>query len=52
VARFEEMYEAGAGVCGEAARDWAEVERARGRGRLAREREKQEEGAVGTSAEL
>ncbi|KAA1474474.1 tRNA-guanine transglycosylase [Dentipellis sp. KUC8613] len=52
VERFEAAYEAEMRVFGEAKRCWAEVEMARGKGRLTREKEKQEEDTLGTAVEL
>ena len=52
VARFEAAYDGELGVYVEAARDWDDVERARGRGRLHREKAKQEEATLGTAVEV
>jgi hypothetical protein len=54
VARFEAYYDEGMEVLEEARGAWREVELARGRGRIAREREKakQEDATVGTAVEL
>jgi hypothetical protein len=49
VERFGKAYDGGIGVYAEAVRDWAEVERARGRGRLQREQVKQEQMVLGTA---
>ncbi|KAH9946347.1 tRNA-guanine(15) transglycosylase-like protein [Epithele typhae] len=49
---FERAYDEGMALWDEAERVWLEVERARGKGRLAREKEKQEASTIGTAVEL
>jgi hypothetical protein len=50
-ARFAAVYDEGASLYAAAVRDWADVELARGKGRLAREKAKQEESTLGTAIE-
>ncbi|OSD02794.1 tRNA-guanine transglycosylase [Trametes coccinea BRFM310] len=52
VERFEKVYDEGMVLWSEAEVMWIEVERARGKGRLAREKEKQKESTVGTAVDL
>ncbi|KAL4264272.1 Queuine tRNA-ribosyltransferase-like protein [Pleurotus pulmonarius] len=52
VARFEKEYDEKLTVFDQARVLWAEVERARGKGRLAREKAKQNETTLGTAVEL
>ncbi|CCM02905.1 uncharacterized protein FIBRA_05019 [Fibroporia radiculosa] len=52
VERFLNMYDEDMTVCDEAKLLWAQVERARGKGRLTREKIKQAESSLGTSVEL
>lgn len=52
VKRFAEVYDSGMTVFEEARRSWAEVEMARGKGRMAREREKQVDDTLGTAVEM
>lgn len=52
VERFSEVYDSSMTVFEEARRSWAEVEMARGKGRMAREREKQVDDTLGTAVEL
>ncbi|THH15996.1 hypothetical protein EW146_g4570 [Bondarzewia mesenterica] len=52
VDRFLQAYDEALVVFEEAKHCWAEVEMARGKGRLAREREKQQEDTLGTAVEL
>ena len=52
VERFCGAYDGSLGVLGRARVMWAEVELARGRGRLAREKEKQGKDVLGTAVEL
>ena len=52
VRRFEETYDEGMVLWDEARRMWLEVEHARGKGRLAREKEKQAALTIGTAADL
>jgi hypothetical protein len=51
-ARFVAVYDEGAELYAAAIRDWAEVELARGKGRLAREKAKLGESALGTTIDL
>lgn len=52
IARFEQIYDGKLGVLAEARKDWNEVTLARGKGRIAREREKQKQDTLGTAVEL
>ncbi len=52
VARFEETYDEEMALWDEAERMWLEVDHARGKGRLAREKEKQTKSTIGTAADL
>ena len=52
ITRFEQIYDGKLGVLAEARKDWNEVTLARGKGRMAREREKQEQDTLGTAMEL
>ncbi|KAJ3567187.1 hypothetical protein NP233_g6527 [Leucocoprinus birnbaumii] len=52
VKRFEEYYDETLEVFDEAKTMWRDVDLARGKGRLAREKKKQEESVLGTSVEL
>ena len=52
VTRFERMYDEKLGVLAEARKTWTEVSLARGKGRLAREREKVKQDTPGTAVEL
>ncbi|PIL23746.1 hypothetical protein GSI_13496 [Ganoderma sinense ZZ0214-1] len=52
VARFEETYDERMSLWNEAERMWLEVEHARGKGRLAREKEKQAASTIGTAVDL
>lgn len=52
IARFEQIYDGKLGVLTEARKDWNEVTLARGKGRMAREREKQKQDTLGTAVEL
>ena len=52
VARFEEAYDEDMALWAETERMWLEVERARGKGRLSREKEKQAAATVGTAVDL
>jgi len=52
VTRFEQVYDGNLGVLAEAREAWNEVTLARGKGRMAREREKQKEDTLGTAVEL
>jgi hypothetical protein len=52
VARFREVYDEGAELYATAVRDWGEVELARGKGRLAREKAKQDESTLSTVVEF
>jgi queuine tRNA-ribosyltransferase len=52
VLKFGEQYDETMVVFERAKARWKEVELARGKGRLAREKEKREEGNVGTSVEV
>ncbi|ETW77151.1 hypothetical protein HETIRDRAFT_65670 [Heterobasidion irregulare TC 32-1] len=52
VAKFVKLYDGSLKVFGEAKKCWAEVELARGKGRLAREKQKQDEDTLGTAVEL
>ncbi|KAI0637254.1 tRNA-guanine(15) transglycosylase-like protein [Trametes polyzona] len=52
IARFEERYDEELGLWDEAQEMWLKVERARGKGRLAREREKQAQSTIGTAVDL
>ncbi|KAI0371770.1 hypothetical protein BV20DRAFT_1120421 [Pilatotrama ljubarskyi] len=52
VARFEEAYDEELGLWAEAEMMWLQVERARGKGRLAREKEKQVESTIGTAVDI
>ncbi|KAI8998894.1 tRNA-guanine(15) transglycosylase-like protein [Trametes punicea] len=52
VERFEAAYDEDMALWAEAELMWLEVERARGKGRLAREKEKQKESTVGTAVEM
>ncbi|CDO69005.1 hypothetical protein BN946_scf184834.g12 [Trametes cinnabarina] len=49
VARFEEAYDEDLALWAAAESMWIEVERARGKGRLAREKDKQKESTIGTA---
>lgn len=52
IARFEHIYDGRLGVLAEARKTWAEVQLARGKGRMAREREKEKQDTLGTAIEL
>ncbi|KAI0040598.1 hypothetical protein FA95DRAFT_852071 [Auriscalpium vulgare] len=52
VERFAEAYDGGLAVWAQARAAWAEVALARGKGRMAREKEKQEQDTLGTAVEL
>ena len=52
ISRFEHMYDGRLGVLSEAKLAWTEVSLARGKGRLAREREKLKQETLGTAVEL
>ncbi|KAM5531807.1 hypothetical protein V8D89_014506 [Ganoderma adspersum] len=52
VAKFEATYDEGMTLWDEAERMWLEVEHARGKGRLAREKEKQAASTIGTAVDL
>jgi queuine tRNA-ribosyltransferase len=52
VLKFGERYDESMAVFDRAKLSWKEVELARGKGRLAREKERQEEGTLGTSVEV
>jgi queuine tRNA-ribosyltransferase len=52
IARFEQSYDGKLGVLAEARKDWTAVTLARGKGRMAREREKQQQETLGTAVEL
>ena len=52
VERFEATYDEDMAPWVEAEKMWLEVERARGKGRLAREREKQAASTVGTAVDI
>lgn len=52
VTRFEEVYDEGLTVFEEARVMWRDVDLARGKGRLAREKAKQEESTLGTAIEM
>ena len=52
ITRFERMYDEKLGVLAEARKTWTEVSLARGKGRLAREREKLKQDTPGTTIEL
>ncbi|KAI0646792.1 tRNA-guanine(15) transglycosylase-like protein [Trametes meyenii] len=52
VARFEEAYDEDLLLWGEAETMWLEVEWARGKGRLAREKEKQAQSTIGTAVDV
>ncbi|KAL1947553.1 hypothetical protein VTO73DRAFT_13277 [Trametes versicolor] len=52
VARFEEAYDEELGLWDEAEEMWLLVERARGKGRLAREKEKQAQSTIGTAVDI
>ncbi|KAI0362742.1 hypothetical protein OH77DRAFT_1417024 [Trametes cingulata] len=52
VARFEEKYDEELSLWAEAEVMWLQVERARGKGRLAREKEKQAESTIGTAVDI
>jgi queuine tRNA-ribosyltransferase len=52
ITRFEHIYDGQLGVLAEARKVWNEVTLARGKGRLAREREKQNQDTLGTAVEL
>ncbi|KAI5118130.1 hypothetical protein M0805_008037 [Coniferiporia weirii] len=52
VERFCSVYDGALRVFGEAKRDWIAVDYARGKGRLAREKAKQEEGVLATKPEI
>jgi len=52
ITRFEQIYDEKLGVLAEARKTWTEVSLARGKGRLAREREKLKQDALGTAVEL
>ncbi|KAH9968074.1 tRNA-guanine(15) transglycosylase-like protein [Russula dissimulans] len=53
IARFEQTYDEKLGVLAEARTDWTEVSLVRGKGRLAREREKlEQQDKLGTAVEL
>ena len=52
ITRFEQIYDGELGVLAEARKDWNEVTLARGKGRIAREREKQKQDTLGTAVEL
>jgi hypothetical protein len=52
ITRFEQMYDEKLGVLAEARKAWTEVSLTRGKGRLAREREKLKQDTLGTAVEL
>ena len=52
IGRFEQTYDEELELWDEAEKMWLEVERARGKGRLAREKEKQAATTIGTAVEL
>ena len=52
VTKFEETYDEEMALWDEAERTWLEVEHARGKGRLAREKEKQAASTIGTAVDL
>jgi len=52
ITRFEQMYDEKLGVLAEARKTWTEVSLARGKGRMAREREKLKQDTLGTAVEL
>jgi queuine tRNA-ribosyltransferase len=52
VDKFVETYDEAMKVFEVARKDWSEVERARGKGRLAREKAKQTESVLGTAVDL
>jgi hypothetical protein len=52
VTRFEQIYDEKLGVLAEARKVWTEVSLARGKGRMAREREKLKQDTLGTAVEL
>ncbi len=52
VTRFEEAYDEELGLWDEAEEMWLLVERARGKGRLAREKEKQAHSTIGTAVDI
>jgi len=52
ITRFEQFYDGKLGVLAEARKDWNEVTLARGKGRMAREREKEKQDTLGTAVEL
>ncbi len=52
ITRFEQIYDGKLGVLAEARKTWTEVSLARGKGRMAREREKLKQDTLGTAVEL
>jgi Queuine tRNA-ribosyltransferase len=52
ITRFEQIYDEKLGVLAEARKTWTEVSLARGKGRMAREREKLKQDTLGTAVEL
>ena len=52
ITRFEQIYDGNLGVLAEARKPWTEVSLARGKGRLARDREKLKQDTVGTAVEI
>lgn len=52
ITRFEKIYDEKLGVLAEARKTWTEVSLARGKGRMAREREKLKQDTLGTAVEL
>ena len=52
IVRFEQTYDEEMVLWDEAATMWLDVEHARGKGRLAREKERQASATMGTAAEL
>ncbi len=52
ITRFEQVYDGKLGVLAEARKTWTEVSLARGKGRMAREREKLKQDTLGTAVEL
>jgi queuine tRNA-ribosyltransferase len=52
ITRFEQIYDGKLGVLAEARKTWTEVSLARGKGRMAREREKLKQDTLGTAVQL